>query len=89
MQSYFEPSEDFEKRDENYIKVTFLSYHISLYVSTIQRNSRYECVSVEEIYHFVQDLHSELGYKIPSITKKDVSYCFSLLESLGVCNCLK
>lgn len=89
MQSYLESSEEFEEQDDTIKKVTFLSYYISLYISTIEHNKRYQCISVDEIYGFVQDITTELDVVVPSITKRDVSYCFSVLDEIGVCTCLK
>lgn len=63
MQSCLESREDFVKRDNTSSKITFLSYYISLCISNIQQNSRSQCISVKEIYNFLQDLHSKLTFK--------------------------
>ena len=67
-------------------KVAFLSYYISMYAS-VNKEIGYEDapISLEEIYNFVQDLKHETGKQVPDIKKEDISLCFHLLETLGVC----
>jgi hypothetical protein len=89
MQSYLESSKDFKMQDLALSKLTFLSYYILFYISTIPHNCKYHYISVDEIYHFIQDLHSKLAFNVPSITKTDVNHYFSILDKIGVCNCLK
>lgn len=70
-------------------KTSFLSYFISLYVSSIQQKNKGNKISVNEIYEFIQDLKIDLGLKTPTIEKRDISLCFYILDRLGVCSCLR
>lgn len=88
MQSYLESSSSLECLDE-IDKSVFLSYFISLYISTIENENRNQKITVDEIYDFIQDLNSELYLKIPPLEKSDISTCFRILDKLGVCTCLK
>lgn len=88
MHSYLESTDGLGRFDE-LEKATFLSYFISLYISTIEHKNRNQSVTVDEIYDFIQDLHSELYLKIPILEKGDISSCFQILDKLGVCTCLK
>ena len=88
MQSYLKPNEKLDHFDE-LSKVTFLSYFISLYISTIEHRNRNDSISVNEIYDFIQDLQEELDFKVPDVDKRDISLCFYILDKLGVCSCLK
>ena len=88
MQSYLKSNEKLDHYDE-LSKATFLSYFISLYISTIEHKNRNDCVSVSEIYDFIQDLQDELDFKVPHVDKRDISLCFYILDKLGVCSCLK
>jgi hypothetical protein len=88
MQSYFKSNEKPDHYDE-LNKATFLSYFISLYVSTIEHKNRNDSVSVSEIYDFIQDLQAELNFKVPNISKRDISLSFYILDKLGICSCLK
>ncbi len=88
MQSYLKPNEKLDHFDE-LSKVTFLSYFISLYISTIEPRNRNDSISVSEIYDFIQDLQEELDFKVPDVDKRDISLCFYILDKLGVCSCLK
>jgi hypothetical protein len=68
-------------------KLVFLSYHIALYKTFSESmgfNSR--DISVEEIYDFIQDLKENKDNKIPSIEKIEISFCFHILESMGICH---
>jgi hypothetical protein len=88
MQSYLKSNEKPDNYDE-LSKTTFLSYFISLYISTIEHKNRHDSVSVSEIYDFIQDLQEELDFKVPNVDKRDISLCFYILDKLGVCSCLK
>lgn len=89
MQSYLETNTNFENYDDILYRTTFLSYFISLYISTIEHKNRNQSITVNEIYDFIQDLHTELDFEIPSLTKRDISFCFHILDRIGVCTCLK
>jgi hypothetical protein len=88
MQSYLKSNEKLDHYDE-LSKATFLSYFISLYISTIEDKNRHDSVSVNEIYDFILDLQDELDFKVPHVAKRDISLCFYILDKLGVCSCLK
>lgn len=88
MQSYLKSNEKLDHYDE-LSKATFLSYFISLYISTIEHKNRHDSISVSEIYDFIQDLQDELDFKVPLVDKRDISLCFYILDKLGVCSCLK
>ncbi len=88
MQSCLKPNEKLDHFDE-LSKVTFLSYFISLYISTIEHRNGNDSISVSEIYDFIQDLQEELDFKVPDVDKTDISLCFYILDKLGVCSCLK
>jgi hypothetical protein len=70
-------------------KLVFLSYHIALY-KTISESMGFNSqdISVEEIYDFIQDLkeNKDKDNKIPSIEKIEISFCFHILESMGICH---
>jgi len=74
------------QNEQTAVKVAFLSYYISMYTS-VNKEIGYEDapISVEEIYNFVQDLKHEIGKQVPDIKKEDISLCFHLLETIGVC----
>ena len=86
MQSHLKSDEKLDHYDE-LSKATFLSYFISLYISTIEQKNRNDSISVNEIYDFIQDLQRELDIRVPQISKKDISLCFYLLNNLGLCSC--
>lgn len=68
-------------------KLVFLSYHIALYKTFSEAMGFNSCdICVEEIYDFIQDLKKDNDNKIPSIEKKEISFCFHLLESMGICH---
>lgn len=71
---------------ESTVKTAFLSYYISMY-NVVNRGSGYEnpCVTVDEIYDFIQDLKHEECKQVPRIGKKDISFCFHLLQISGIC----
>ena len=89
MQSFLESSKDFERRVDSFSKITFLSYYMPLYVSTVSHNSKYQYISVNKLYNFIQDLHSKIACEVLSITKRVVSYCFSILNKTCGSTCLK
>lgn len=71
-------------------KIAFLSFHISFYVSIIQRNNSHNKISVNEIYNFIDDVKRDmLMMDVPKINKEDISLCFHILERLGICDCLE
>ena len=89
MQSFAEQQER-EINDSNELyKIAFLSYYISLYVSNIETTGKHNKISVSEIFDFIQDLQNELNIKVPQMSKKDISFCFYLLNKLGLCSCSK
>ena len=88
QRSYLKSNEPPDHYDE-LSKATFLSYFISLYISTIEPKSRHNSVSVSEIYDFIQDLQEELDFNVPHVDKRDISLCFYILDKMGVCSCLK
>jgi hypothetical protein len=67
-------------------KTAYLSYYISMY-KTMSENIGYEnsLVTVDEIYDFLCDIKYELGDHVPDINKNDISFCFSVLQMVGVC----
>ncbi len=90
MQSLIKPNKTHLVESFNELsKTAFLSYYISLYVANIESKGIENTVTVNEIYDFVEDLHRELGTKVPQIDKEDISFCFYVLDKLGLCHCLK
>lgn len=88
MQSQIKANPDLEYSEIS--KATFVSYIVSLYVSSIQKKNSCDSVSVEEIYEFIEDLKElDPRFKSLPIKKRDVSLCFYILDRLGVCSCLK
>lgn len=69
------------------VKTAFLSYYISMY-NSVSRDVGFEDapITVEEIYSFIQDLKHEAGKSIPQIEKKDISFCFHILQTTGICH---
>ena len=72
QRSYLKSNESPDHYDE-LSKATFLSYFISLYISTIEPENRHNSVSVSEIYDFIQDLQEELDFNVPHVDKN--SFC--------------
>jgi hypothetical protein len=68
------------------LKTAFLSYYISMY-NAVNKEIGYEdtSVTVDEIYDFIQDLKHEGEKQIPSISKEDISFCFHVLRTCGIC----
>ena len=72
--------------EQTMIKTAFLSYYISMYNSVSREiGFEQEPVSVDEIYDFIQDLKHEAGKKVPEIRKEDISNCFRVLQTSGIC----
>lgn len=74
------------RAEQSAVKTAFLSYYISIY-NAVNKEIGYDDapVTVDEIYDFIQDLKHENGLQIPDIRKKDISLCFHLLQTAGVC----
>lgn len=88
MQSQIKANQDLEYSKIR--KATFVSYIVSLYVSSIQKKNLSNNVSVEEVYGFIEDLKKmDSRFKSLPIKKRDISLCFYILDRLGVCSCLK
>ena len=68
-------------------KIVFLSYHIALY-ETISKSMGFDNqeISVDEIYDFIQDLKEDMNIKVPPVERIEISLCFNLLESMGICH---
>jgi hypothetical protein len=68
------------------LKSVFLSYYISMY-KTINEAIGFsnQHITVNEIYDFIQDLKYEMGVSTISVDKKDISLCFNLLQTMGLC----
>ena len=45
-----------------------------------------EPITVNEIYDFIQDLKYEMGIDIVSVDKEDISLCFNMLQTMGLCS---
>jgi len=68
-------------------RIVFLSYHIANYKNISEALGFDNCeISADEIYDFIQDLKYEINMEIPPINKNDISYCLSILKSLGICH---
>jgi hypothetical protein len=88
MKSQIKANQDLEYSEIR--KATFVSYIVSLYVSSIQKKNSSDNVSVEEIYEFIEDLKKmDSRFNSLFIKKRDISLCFYILDRLGVCRCLK
>ena len=72
--------------EQTIVKTTFLSYYVSMY-NTVNENIGYNKapVTVDEIYDFIQELRYEIGREVPNIKKDDISFCFYVLQNLGIC----
>lgn len=72
--------------EKTLMKTSFLSYYISMY-NAVNENLDYKNapVTVDEIYDFLQDLKYEAGERIPDIEKEDITFCFHVLNMLGIC----
>jgi len=68
------------------LKSVFLSYYISMY-KTINEAIGFsnQHITVNEIYDFIQDLKYEMEVSTISVDKKDISLCFNLLQTMGLC----
>ena len=69
------------------LKAVFLSYHISMYKTiNVAIGFSNEPITVNEIYDFIQDLKYEMGIDIVSVDKEDISLCFNMLQTMGLCS---
>lgn len=69
-------------------KIAFLSYHIAIYKSNIDSiDCEDKEIALDEIYDYLQDLKRELNVEIPDIEKSDISLCFHILNTVGICQC--
>ena len=68
-------------------KLIFLSYHIALY-KTISESLGFnnQEISVDEIFDFIQDLKEDKNTRIPTVERIEISFCFNILESMGICH---
>ena len=68
-------------------KLVFLSYHIALY-KTISESLGFnnQEISVDEIFDFIQDLKEDKNIRIPTVERIEISFCFNILESMGICH---
>jgi hypothetical protein len=68
-------------------KLIFLSYHIALY-KTISESLGFNNreISVDEIFDFIQDLKEDKNIRVPTVERIEISLCFSILESMGICH---
>jgi hypothetical protein len=68
-------------------KLVFLSYHIALY-ETISKSMGFDNqeISVDEIYDFIQDLKEDMNIRVPPVERTEISFCFNILESMGICH---
>ena len=42
-------------------------------------------ITVDEIYDFIHDIKHESGKDVPEIKKEDITFCFYILQVLGLC----
>jgi len=42
-------------------------------------------ITVDEIYDFINDIKHESGKVVPEIRKEDITFCFYILQVLGLC----
>ena len=68
-------------------KLVFLSYHIASY-KTISESMGFNSqdISVDEIYDFIQDLKSDMNSRVPEVDRMEISFCFNILKSMGICH---
>jgi len=68
------------------VKTAFLSYYISMY-NVVNESLGYEktSITVDEIYDFINDIKHESGKVVPEIRKEDITFCFYILQVLGLC----
>lgn len=68
-------------------KLIFLSYHIALY-KTISESLGFNNreISVDEIFDFIQDLKEDKNIRVPTVERIEISFCFNILESMGICH---
>ena len=68
-------------------KLVFLSYHIASY-KTISESMGFDSpdISVDEIYDFIKDLKLDMTNRVPDIDRMEISFCFNILKSMGICH---
>ena len=68
-------------------KLVFLSYHIASY-KTISESMGFNSqdISVDEIYDFIQDLKLDVNSRVPEVDRMEISFCFNILKSMGICH---
>jgi hypothetical protein len=68
-------------------KLVFLSYHIASY-KTISESMGFNSqdISVNEIYDFIQDLKLDITNRVPEVDRMEISFCFNILKSMGICH---
>ena len=88
MQSYLKSNEKLDHYDE-LSKATFLSYFISLYIST--GNVRIGTIVFQLVKFMIlyKIYKTNWSFKVPHVDKRDISLCFYILDKLGLCSCLK
>ena len=52
---------------------------------TIQYNSGIHNI-LDEIFDFIQDLKEDKNIRIPTVERIEISFCFNILESMGICH---
>jgi hypothetical protein len=75
-----------ERIEQRLVKTAFLSYYISMY-NAVNESLGYEktSITVDEIYDFIYDIKHESGKDVPEIKKEDITFCFYILQVLGLC----
>jgi hypothetical protein len=75
-----------ERIEQRLVKTAFLSYYISMY-NVVNESLGYEktSITVDEIYDFINDIKHESGKVVPEIRKEDITFCFYILQVLGLC----
>jgi hypothetical protein len=43
-------------------------------------------ISVDEIYDFIQDLKLDITNRVPEVDRVEISFCFNILKSMGICH---
>jgi hypothetical protein len=43
-------------------------------------------ISVDEIYDFIQDLKLDVNSRVPEVDRMEISFCFNILKSMGICH---
>lgn len=87
MATDLEPNNKNTLQAKTLLKAVFLSYHISMYkIINEAIGFSNQTITVNEIYDFIQDLKYEMGTDIVSIEKEDISLCFNMLQTMGLCS---